>query len=105
LSDPSEAIRAERIQQICAPPEELTEKRPEMTAKATVYTLPSCVQCDSTKRLMTREHIEFDVVDLSTDEKAMEFVRSLGYSAAPVVVAGDKHWSGFKLDQIMGLAS
>lgn len=77
----------------------------DMTAKATIYTLPSCVQCDSTKRLMTREHIEYDVVDLSTDEKAMEFVKSLGYSAAPVVVAGDKHWSGFKLDQIMSLAS
>jgi glutaredoxin-like protein NrdH len=54
---------------------------------------------------MTREHIEYDVVDLSTDEKAMEFVRSLGYTSAPVVVAGDKHWSGFKLDQIMSLAS
>ena len=76
-----------------------------MSAKATIYTLPSCVQCDSTKRLMTREHIEYDEVDLSVDEKAMEFVKSLGYSSAPVVVAGEQHWSGFKLDQIMGLAS
>lgn len=72
---------------------------------AVVYTLPACVQCDSTKRLMKRENIPFTEVDLSQDEAALELVRSLGYSAAPVVVAGDKHWSGFKLDHIMELAS
>jgi glutaredoxin-like protein NrdH len=77
-----------------------------MTADNTVvYTLPACVQCDSTKRLLKRENIAFTEVDLSQDEEAMAMVRSLGYSAAPVVISGDKHWSGFKMDNILSLAS
>jgi glutaredoxin-like protein NrdH len=75
----------------------------EKIMDVTVYSLPSCVQCDSTKRLLKRENIAFNEVDLSEDAAAMELVRSLGYQAAPVVIAGDKHWSGFRMDQIMQL--
>jgi len=83
----------------------VTEKSKKMSAVTTVYTLPSCVQCDSTKRLLKRENIEYNEVDLSQDEEAMNTVRSLGYSAAPVVISGDQHWSGFKMDKILALAS
>ena len=70
----------------------------------TVYTLPSCVQCDSTKRVLTRHGIEFESIDLSEDEAAMALVKELGYNAAPVVVAGEDHWSGFRMDKISALA-
>ena len=70
----------------------------------TVYTLPSCVQCDSTKRVLTRHGIEFETIDLSKDEAAMALVKELGYNAAPVVVAGEDHRSGFRLDKISALA-
>jgi glutaredoxin-like protein NrdH len=70
----------------------------------TVYTLPSCVQCDSTKRVLTRHGIEFETIDLSEDEAAMALVKELGYNAAPVVVAGEDHWSGFRMDKISALA-
>jgi glutaredoxin-like protein NrdH len=69
----------------------------------TVYTLPSCVQCDSTKRLLTRNNIEFETVDLSEDVDAMAMVKTLGYTAAPIVIAGDDHWSGFRMDKISAL--
>lgn len=69
----------------------------------TVYTLPSCVQCDSTKRYLTRNNVEFETVDLSKDENAMKMVRGLGYSAAPVVVVEDQHWSGFRIDRLNSL--
>lgn len=71
----------------------------------TVYTLPSCVQCDTTKRLLTRNNVEFTVIDLSEDEAAMNMVRALGYAAAPVVVAGDEHWSGFRPDRLNALVA
>ncbi len=71
----------------------------------TVYTLPSCVQCDSTKRVLTKTSVEYRVVDLSQDDEAMEYVRGLGYAAAPVVVAGDDHWSGFRPDKLSALVS
>jgi glutaredoxin-like protein NrdH len=71
----------------------------------TVYTLPSCVQCDNTKRVLTKNGISFETVDLSTDETAMEMVKTLGYQAAPVVIAGDDHWSGFRPDRIAALSA
>ena len=71
----------------------------------TVYTLPSCVQCDSTKRMLDRNNIEYDVVDMSQDAIALEMVKSLGYTSAPVVIAGDEHWSGFRLDRIQNLSA
>lgn len=66
----------------------------------TVYTLPACVQCDSTKRLLTRTNVPFEEIDLSSDSEAYEMVRALGYTAAPVVVVGDDHWSGFRPDKL-----
>lgn len=71
----------------------------------TVYTLPSCVQCESTKKLLTKNEIPFEVVDLSEDETAMDMVKSLGYASAPVVIAGEKHWAGFRPDMISSLAA
>jgi glutaredoxin-like protein NrdH len=70
----------------------------------TVYTLPACVQCDSTKRLLTKNEIEYKEVDLSVDPEALAMVRELGYTAAPVVMAGDEHWSGFRPDKLSTLS-
>lgn len=69
-----------------------------------VYTLPSCVQCDSTKRVLTKNAIPYEEVDLSLDEAAMELVKGLGYVAAPVVIAGEDHWSGFRPDRLNALS-
>lgn len=68
--------------------------------KITVYTTPNCVQCNSTKRYFDKNDIEYETVDLSQDADAMAMVKELGYSVAPIVIAGNKHWSGFRLDQI-----
>ena len=69
----------------------------------TVYTLPACVQCESTKRFLKKNDVPFEVVDLSQDESAMNLVKNLGYQAAPVVVAGESHWSGFRPDMLNAL--
>ena len=71
--------------------------------KITVYTTANCVQCTSTKRYLDRNNIEYETVDLNADPDAMAMVKELGYTAAPVVIAGNKHWSGFRLDQIKNL--
>lgn len=70
--------------------------------KLTVYSKPSCVQCTATYRALDAKGIEYDVVDLTTNPAALEYVmEELGYSAAPVVVASDQdHWSGFRPDLI-----
>ncbi|MDO8143018.1 MULTISPECIES: glutaredoxin-like protein NrdH [Isoptericola] len=71
----------------------------------TVYSKPSCVQCDATYRALDRKGVEYSVVDITEDAQALEMVRELGYLQAPVVVAGDTHWSGFRPDQISALAA
>jgi glutaredoxin-like protein NrdH len=75
------------------------------TMSITVYTLPSCVQCESTKKVLDRNNVEYSVVDLSEDETAYEMVKALGYQAAPVVIADDTHWSGFRPELLGALAS
>lgn len=47
--------------------------------------------------------IDFNVIDLSEDAAAMDMIKDLGYQAAPVVIAGDAHWSGFRPDRLITL--
>ncbi|MFD1211128.1 glutaredoxin-like protein NrdH [Arthrobacter sp. GCM10027362] len=70
----------------------------------TVYTKPSCVQCNATYRALDKKGIEYQSVDLSQDPAALERVRALGYLQAPVVVTERDHWSGFRPDKIEELA-
>lgn len=70
-----------------------------------VYSKPSCVQCTATYRALDAKGIPYRVVDLSQDDAALEYVKDLGYSQAPVVVVDDEdHWAGFRPDHIDRIA-
>ncbi|MFX4296113.1 MULTISPECIES: glutaredoxin-like protein NrdH [Roseobacteraceae] len=69
----------------------------------TVYSKPACVQCTATTRALEARGIAFSVIDLTEDAAAMEVVQGLGYRQAPVVVAGDDHWAGFRPDKISAM--
>tara|TARA_X000000368_G_scaffold416994_1_gene412218 strand:- start:7190 stop:7435 length:246 start_codon:yes stop_codon:yes gene_type:complete len=66
----------------------------------TVYSKPACVQCTATTRALDAKGISYQVVDLTEDAAAMTKVSELGYRQAPVVVAGEEHWAGFRPDMI-----
>ncbi|MCL1800615.1 MAG: glutaredoxin-like protein NrdH [Promicromonosporaceae bacterium] len=70
----------------------------------TVYSKPQCPQCDATYRALDKKGLTYSVVDLTQDPLAFEMVQALGYRQAPVVIAGDKHWAGFRPDQIAAVA-
>ena len=70
----------------------------------TIYSKPNCVQCTATYRAMDKAGLSYETVDISLDAQALEQVKSLGYAQAPVVVAGEDHWSGFRPDKIKALA-
>ena len=70
----------------------------------TVYSKPMCVQCDATKRALSRQGIAYTEVDLTEDASALAQVKALGYQQAPVVMAGGEHWAGFRPDKIRTLA-
>ena len=69
----------------------------------TVYSKSDCVQCDMTKRLMEREGIAYTEINIEEDYGALMKVKELGYMAAPVVIAGNEHWSGFRPERVKGL--
>jgi len=71
----------------------------------TVYTLPACVQCDSTKKFLKRNLIEYMEIDISKDEEAMQKIRDLGFTQAPVVQFGEETWSGFRFDRLNKIAA
>lgn len=70
----------------------------------TVYTRPGCGPCLATKRALDKAGLGYAVVDISQDDGARDYVRALGYQQAPVVVAGDDHWSGFRLERIKSIS-
>ena len=70
----------------------------------TVYTKPQCVQCRATKRALDKQGLDYEEVDLTQDEEALNTVKALGYQSAPVVFANGDHWSGFRPDKVKALA-
>lgn len=72
----------------------------------TVYSKPNCPQCTATYRKLKSLNAEYLSVDVTQAPEALSFIRSLGYSQAPVVVVRDaqgsvvRHWSGFRPDMI-----
>jgi glutaredoxin-like protein NrdH len=71
----------------------------------TVYTKPSCVQCEQTKKLLAKNGLEFNVIDITEDASAYDKVIAMGFQAAPVVVTDDDSWAGFNPEKINGLVA
>ena len=71
----------------------------------TVYTKPSCVQCDMTKRMLNNLGVDYDTVDITQDPAALEMILGMGFTSAPVVITSTDSWSGFNPDKINSLAT
>ena len=69
----------------------------------TVYSKPACVQCDATKRLLTKLDLRYEIIDVTKDAEAYDLIVSKGFQAAPVVNAGDDWWAGFNPEKINAL--
>lgn len=69
----------------------------------TVYSKPLCVQCDATKRALTKAGITYTVVDITENTEALAKIKALGHVQAPVVITDEDHWSGFRPDRIKAL--
>lgn len=71
----------------------------------TVYTKPACMQCKATTKALEKAGLEYDLVDISVDDEARDYVLALGYLQAPVVEVDGEHWSGFRPERIRGLVA
>ena len=71
----------------------------------TVYSKPACVQCNATTTTLDRLGIDYNKVDISQDNEALELVLGLGYQQVPVVMNNStgEHWGGFNMSKIRSL--
>ena len=70
-----------------------------------VFTTKSCVQCEMTKKQMTKFGIRYDEIALEQHPELIEKFKEMGLMSAPIVVTDTKKWSGFRLDKIKSLAN
>ena len=71
----------------------------------TVYTKPQCVQCGATIKALDKAGLDYELVDLTIDDDARDYVMALGHLQAPVVVTDTDHWAGFRPDRIRSIAA
>lgn len=62
------------------------------------------MQCEMTKKQLTKRGVDFELMDLSKDAKQLKQFTEAGYAQAPVVVTPKKTWSGFRLTDIQDIA-
>jgi glutaredoxin-like protein NrdH len=55
--------------------------------------------------MMNKYEIAFKEIKLQEAPGALEKIKGMGYASAPVVMAGESHWSGFRPDKIQSLAA
>lgn len=73
--------------------------------QVTVYTVPNCPQCMTTKRLMDKKGIRYEEVALQDNLDKLEEFKAQGYTSAPIITTDIKIWSGFRFDRIESLAT
>lgn len=71
--------------------------------KVTVYSTPNCVQCRQTKAMFDRAGVVYDSIDLTQHPDLADQFREAGHLQAPIVMAGDMTWSGFRHGKITAL--
>lgn len=66
-----------------------------------VYSKPNCMQCDFTKKHLDRMGLEYQSVDVTADQQALEEVQQMGFHGLPVVVVdGMAPWAGYRPDEL-----
>ena len=65
-------------------------------AKVKVYTTPVCPWCNKTKEFLTDNKVEFEEVDVASDQKAaQEMFKKSGQMGVPVTEVGSEMIVGF----------
>lgn len=80
-----------------------------MSAKVILYSKANCQPCRLTEIALKKHNVMFSVRKIDEDDTAFQFVKTLGYSQAPVVYVDSdgtvSHWSGFSPERVELLAA
>lgn len=69
--------------------------------KVTLYSTPTCPFCKQTKEYLTKQNIEFEEIDvMSNQEKAAEMMKKSGQMGVPVVDIDGEIVVGFDIEAL-----
>lgn len=72
-----------------------------MDKKVKIYSTPACPFCMMSKKFLKENNIDFEDIDVSTDQKkAEEMVRKTGQMAVPVIDIDGEIIVGFDKERI-----
>ena len=67
-----------------------------MANKITIFSKNNCMQCKMTEKLLDKEGADYQEINIDERPEMIDYVKDLGFSAAPVIKAGDIIFSGFQ---------
>ncbi|ASA98724.1 TPA: redoxin NrdH [Streptococcus agalactiae] len=72
-------------------------------ATITVFSKNNCMQCKMTKKFLDQHGADFEEINIDEKPEKIEYVKNLGFSAAPVIEAGNVVFSGFQPSKLKEL--
>ncbi|HGA2539684.1 TPA: redoxin NrdH [Streptococcus agalactiae] len=72
-------------------------------AAITVFSKNNCMQCKMTKKFLDQHGADFEEINIDEKPEKIEYVKNLGFSAAPVIEAGNIVFSGFQPSKLKEL--
>lgn len=72
--------------------------------KVKIYTTPTCTYCMALKKFFEKEEVEYEEIDVSEDEEALEEMKEkTGQLGVPVVQIGEDTVVGFDKKKVSKL--
>ncbi|VGR13996.1 glutaredoxin-like protein NrdH [Streptococcus pyogenes] len=62
----------------------------------TVYSKNNCMQCKMTKKFLEQYGANFQEINIDEHPEKVDYVKSLGFTSAPVIEADNLVFSGFQ---------
>ncbi|AUC25258.1 glutaredoxin-like protein NrdH [Streptococcus uberis] len=62
----------------------------------TVYSKNNCMQCKMTKKFLEQNGADFQEINIDEHPEKIDYVKSLGFTSAPVIESDNLVFSGFQ---------
>ncbi|AND79666.1 glutaredoxin-like protein NrdH [Streptococcus pantholopis] len=69
-------------------------------SQITLFSKNNCMQCKMTKKFLEQHQADFTEINIDEHPEKIDYVKSLGFTAAPVIEAGDYVFSGFQPNKL-----
>lgn len=69
-----------------------------------VFTKNNCIQCKFTEKMLKEHDVAYQDINLDEHPEKIDYVKSLGYKATPVVITPEgQTWAGFQPQKLATL--